>query len=44
MTIEEIKADMCDYYCKYPTEIADDEILRLICDKCPMNKLEDEDV
>jgi hypothetical protein len=38
-TIDEVKEKMCDEYCKYPVEIADDEVLRVICNKCPMNKL-----
>ena len=40
--IEEVKCAICDNYCKYPFEIADEELLRVICDKCPLNKLEDE--
>lgn len=38
--IEEIKEDICDNYCKYPCEIADDNVLKVICDKCPLNRLE----
>lgn len=37
--INGIKEQMCDKYCKYPTEIADDETLRVICNKCPMGRL-----
>lgn len=40
--IEEVCEEICDKYCKYPFEIADEELLRVICDKCPLNKLEDE--
>ena len=38
--IEEIKEDICDNYCKYPVEVADDSVLRVICNKCPLNRLE----
>ena len=38
--LTEIKEDMCDNYCKYPSEIADDSVLRVICNKCPLNRLE----
>lgn len=38
--LTEIKEDICDNYCKYPTEIADDSVLRVICNKCPLNRLE----
>ena len=40
--IEEICSEICDKYCKYPYEIEDEELLRVICDKCPLNKLEGE--
>ena len=38
--LTEIKEDICDNYCKYPIEIADDSVLRVICNKCPLNRLE----
>lgn len=38
--IEEVKEQICDYYCKYPFEYQDNEILEVICNKCPLNKLE----
>lgn len=36
---ELLKEDMCDNYCKYTTEIADDDELCDICHKCPLNDL-----
>ena len=38
--LEEIKEDICDNYCKYPTEYEDNEILEVVCNRCPLNKLE----
>ena len=43
MTIEEIREEICDHYCKYPELIEDGKILDSICDKCPLdNFMEDE--
>ena len=38
--LDDIKEQMCDEYCKYPYEIADDEMLMIICNKCPLNRLD----
>lgn len=38
--IEEVKCEICDNYCKYPLEYQDNEILEVICNRCPLNKLE----
>ena len=37
--IEKVAEQMCDKYCKYPEQIADDELLMIRCSKCPMNEL-----
>lgn len=37
--LEEIKAEMCDKYCRYPFS-ADDDYLNKKCTECPMNRLE----
>lgn len=37
--IEQIKAAMCDDYCRYPHEINDDEELMEICNRCPLSNL-----
>ena len=40
--LEEIKQEMCDGYCKYPTIVSDREDLFAKdgpCMKCPLNKL-----
>ena len=39
--IEEVKQEMCDYYCKYPARFSEEEedTLFEICDKCPMERL-----
>ena len=42
--IEEIKEDICDNYCKYPTEYEDNEILEMVCNRCPLNKLEGDEL
>lgn len=39
--IEKIKEEICDFYCKYPFEYQDNEILEIICDKCPLNRLDE---
>lgn len=46
MTKEEIKerqkellSTICDKYCRKPVEIADDELLLLVCHKCPVEEL-----
>lgn len=38
--IKEVKEAMCDKYCKYPFEIADEEALLIVCNRCPLNRLE----
>lgn len=40
--LEEVKQEMCDGYCKYPTIVSDREDLFAKdgpCMKCPLNKL-----
>lgn len=37
--IENICAEICDRYCKYPLFCGDEEALHGICDECPLNKL-----
>lgn len=46
MTKEEIKklktwlrGIICDKYCRKPFEIADDELLMVVCNKCPVEEL-----
>lgn len=35
-----IKSDICDSYCKYPSEIKDyDELIETVCSKCQLRKL-----
>lgn len=37
---DEIKSNICDNYCKYPSEIKDyDELIETVCNKCPLRKL-----
>ena len=37
---DEIKSNICDNYCKYPSEIKDyDELIETVCSKCPLRKL-----
>lgn len=39
---EEIQADICDNYCKYPSQYTDsnyDRMLEEVCSKCPLNRL-----
>lgn len=38
--LEEVKEDICDNYCKYPTEYEDNELLEVVCNRCPLNRLE----
>ena len=38
--LEDVKEDICNHYCKYPVEIADDQLLMVFCNKCPLNRLE----
>lgn len=39
--LEQVRADMCDNYCKWPALLADEpeEMLLDICDQCPMERL-----
>lgn len=37
--VENIKAQMCDVYCRYPDMAGDQEKLDLICKECPLNTL-----
>ena len=37
---EEIKSNICDNYCKYPSEITEhDEMIETKCSECPLNRL-----
>ena len=37
---DEIKSNICDNYCKYPSEIKDyDKLIDTTCSKCPLRKL-----
>ena len=43
--IEDIKADICDHYCKFidkvnANEMDYDILLETLCDKCPLNELD----
>ena len=38
--VDAVIEDMCDHYCKYPSECEDDEELMDICENCPLNKLQ----
>ena len=40
--LEKIKERMCDDFCKYPGNVAF-EVLKVMCERCPMNELEVED-
>lgn len=40
--IEEVKAEICDEYCKYPViykDMDEDEFIEKICGKCPLERL-----
>ena len=38
--VEEVKADICDFYCKYPTQDwAEYEMENTECIKCPLRRL-----
>ena len=39
--IDNVAELMCDKYCKYPNECADDEELMGICEKCPLGGTND---
>ena len=39
-TLEEVKTEMCDEYCKYPYIAETQEELLNQCAKCPLNKFE----
>ena len=41
MTLAEIRENICDEYCKYPFNTETQAELNEICDKCPLNKMED---
>ena len=41
MTLEEIKEEMCDNYCKWPHMCYIDDWLWRHCEECPLNKLEE---
>ncbi len=36
--VNEVKADICDKYCRYPRQMGEDG-LEDICDGCPLNRL-----
>lgn len=39
--LEDIKAEICDKYCRYPREYKDqDEMIDTICANCPLGKLD----
>lgn len=39
--LEQVKADMCDEYCKWPKMLEDEpeDALLDICDRCPLGRL-----
>lgn len=37
--IEEVKSEMCDYYCKYTEDWKEGKDVEEICNKCPLNRL-----
>lgn len=37
--MEEIREQICDFYCKYPGECFDEDDLSDKCVECPLNKL-----
>lgn len=38
--LEEVAAEICDKYCKYPEKYADyEDMLDEQCDKCPLGRL-----
>lgn len=37
--IKEVQIKMCDEYCKYPLEYEGNEMLEVICEKCPLGRL-----
>lgn len=39
MELEEIKEQMCDEYCRFCRDVADESALMEICEECPMNRL-----
>ncbi len=41
MTIEQIKEQMCDNFCRVPREASDEEETEALCSICPLNKLQD---
>ena len=38
-TIEDIKTEICEEYCRYPHEASSQKALDAICADCPMEKL-----
>ena len=38
--IEEVKADICDGYCKYPAQNLSREEMLSICVDCPLDRLD----
>lgn len=38
--LDEVKTEMCDKYCRFTNEVADDEELMEICEKCRLAKME----
>ena len=41
--IEKIKEEICDKFCKYPEQISDDDLLMVMCNKCPLDRLKEEE-
>lgn len=41
MTIEQIKEQMCDHFCRVPREASDEEETEALCSVCPLNELKD---
>lgn len=41
-TIDEVKKEICDHYCKWPEQFGDEgfkEMLEAKCSECPLNRL-----
>ena len=39
--LENLTAEFCDKYCKFPTVCSNQETLDTVCNVCPMNKMFD---
>ena len=38
--LNNVRAEICDYYCKFASQNRSEEEMRSLCNNCPLNRLD----